>query len=136
MDLNERFAVSEGKIRDLRARIERVGLDLAAVQETFVRGGGKGGQKINKTANCVQLRYPPLGLTIRCQKDRRRSVNRFLALRELVERIETRAAPATSTRVKETERVRKRKARRRGRSRRKYGTSGPEAPDQPEGGAG
>ena len=120
MNLNERFDVSEEKIRMLTQRIQRLKIDVAAIEERFVRGGGKGGQKINKTANCVQLRYPPLDLSVRVQRERKRTVNRFLALRDLVDQIEMRVSPETSERLKEIERIRKRKTRRARRSAAKY----------------
>lgn len=75
---------------------------------------------MNKTSNRVQLCYPPLELRVACQRDRRRSVNRFLALRELVDRIEMRISPETSERLKEVERLRRRKSRRRARADEKY----------------
>jgi len=121
MNLNERFNVSDGKIQALRERIARLKLDIGLIKENFIRGGGKGGQKINKTANCVLLHYPPLGLVVRCQRDRRRSVNRFLALRELIDRIELELSPQYSRRLKEMRRIQKRKARHLSRARKKYG---------------
>lgn len=123
MNLNVHFNVSEGKVRALRERIARLGIDVSCIEEGFIRGGGKGGQKINKTANCVVLRYPPLNFAVRCQRDRRQSVNRFLALRELVDKIEMRVSPETSQRLEEVTRLRKRKACRRQRSRKKYGVA-------------
>jgi uncharacterized cupin superfamily protein len=99
-----------------------------------VRGGGKGGQKINKTANCVQLNYPPLGLSVRCQKDRQRSLNRFLALRELVDRIEVEISPGTSERLREIEKIRKRKSKKAGRSKEKYGSPNTQRPSGSPGG--
>jgi protein subunit release factor B len=102
VNLNERFPVSDAKIEELKNRMKRLGIDAGAVEERFIRGGGKGGQKINKTANCVQLNYPPLGLSVRCQKDRQRSLNRFLALRELVDQIEIKISPGTSARKSST----------------------------------
>lgn len=113
MNLNERFDVSPPKIEQLRERIARLGIDLGQVEEQFVRGSGKGGQKINKTSNCVLLNYPPLELSVRCQRERKRTINRFLALRELVDQVEMKISPGTSERLKEFERLRKRKARRR-----------------------
>jgi protein subunit release factor B len=109
--LNEDFGVSASKLDDLKARILRLGIDLARVEETFSRGGGKGGQKINKTSNRVQLAYAPLDLRVACQRERKRSLNRFLALRELVDRIEMKTSPETSERLREIERLRKNKAR-------------------------
>jgi peptide chain release factor len=116
MNLNENFPVSPGKIEALKERIARLKINLNLVEEQFTRGGGKGGQKINKTSNCVILRYPPLGLAVRMQKERQRSLNRFLALRELVDQIEMKISPETSPRLKEMEKIRKQKARRQRRS--------------------
>jgi protein subunit release factor B len=133
MHLNDLVDVAPAKVEALRARIARLRIDLAAVGEQFVRGGGRGGQKINKTANCVVLTYPPLDLRVRCQRERRRSLNRFFALRELVDRIEMKVSPETSERLKEQERVRRNKdrARRRGMHRDNETASG-EAPRPPE----
>ncbi len=81
-------AVTPAKLDALRARIARLGIDLPAIQEKFVKGGGKGGQKINKTSNAVVLSY--LGFVVKVQWERSRELNRFLALRELVDRVEGR----------------------------------------------
>ena len=110
MNFSEFSEITPAKIDALKARIARLGIDLRLVDEQFIRGSGNGGQKINKTSNAVQLRYPALGLVVRCQRERKRSLNRFLALRELVDEIEVRISPETSQRLKEIERIRRRKA--------------------------
>ena len=120
MNLTERFDVSPGKVEALLERIRLLKIDAALIEEGFTRGSGKGGQKINKTSNCVQLYYPPLDLRARCQRERKRTINRFLALRELVDRIEMKVSPGTSERLKEIEKLRKRKSRRQERSAEKY----------------
>lgn len=125
MNLSEKFPVSPGKIEALLARMAALGIDARQIEESFVRGGGPGGQKINKTASCVQLRYPPLGLVVRCQRERQRSLNRFLALRELVDEIEARLSPSTSLRLKDIDRLRRSKARARRRAKRKHAPPGP-----------
>ncbi|MCX5790567.1 MAG: peptide chain release factor-like protein [Elusimicrobia bacterium] len=125
MDLRERFDVSQAKVEELRRRIERLKIDLKAVEECFSRGGGKGGQKRNKTSNRVTLRYSPMDLVIHCERERRRSVNRFLALRELVDQIEIRISPETSERLREFEAARRRKAKRSARAKEKYGADAP-----------
>ena len=56
--------------------------------EKFVRGSGSGGQKINKTSNCVFLKHLPTGVCIKCQIDRSREMNRFLARRELCDQLD------------------------------------------------
>lgn len=127
MILDEHTDVSPGKLEALRARIQTLGIDLAQVEEQFVRGGGPGGSKINKTSNCVVLRYAPLNLVVRCQRDRRRSLNRYFALRELVDQIEARISPGTSKKLADIDRKRKSKARagRRARARRREATAEP-----------
>jgi peptide chain release factor len=94
MNLNEVPPVTPAKFQDLKDRIARLGLDLRQVEESFVKGSGKGGQKINKTSNAVMLKYAPMGLVVKCQRERQRSINRFLALRTLVEKIERRMRSA------------------------------------------
>ena len=111
MNLGEGVTVSPGKLLHLVGRMKSLGIDPAAIEEQFVRGGGPGGQKINKTSNCVLLRYAPLDLAVRCQQDRRRGVNRYLALRELVDQAEIRLSPGTSQRLMERERKRRNKSR-------------------------
>ena len=117
MNFPELSDITAAKVEALKARIARLGIDLRLVDEQFTRGSGKGGQKINKTSNAVLLRYAPLGLVVRCQRERKRSVNRFLALRELVDEIELKISPETSERLREIEKHRKSKARARARAR-------------------
>ena len=111
MNFTEFSEITPAKVAALKERIARLGIDLRLVEEQFTRGSGKGGQKINKTSNAVLLKYPPMDLIIRCQRERKRSLNRFLALRELVDRIEFVISPQTSERLKEMDRIRRRKAR-------------------------
>ena len=101
----------------LRARIARLLIDLARVEESSIRSGGPGGQKVNKTASGVRLHYP-LGdetLIVKWTRERSHALNRFLALRALVDEIEARVSPETSERLRERARIRRRK----GRSRRR-----------------
>jgi len=127
MNPPEVAGISEGKRSALLARIAALGIDLAVVEEQFVKGGGPGGSKINKTSNCVVLRYAPLDLIVRCQQDRRRSVNRFLALRELVDQIEMKVSPGSSQRLREIDRKRRNKARAGRRARAKHAGATPPA---------
>lgn len=110
MNLNEKFPVSEAKLAALKERILRLNIDLNKIEESFARGGGKGGQKINKTSSRVILKYAELIVSV--QRERQRSLNRFLALRELVDQIEMKVSPETSARLKEIEKIRKQKKRR------------------------
>jgi protein subunit release factor B len=56
--------------------------------ESFLKGSGPGGQKINKTSSAVQLKHLPTGIVVKCQETRSRSQNRKFARRLLQERIE------------------------------------------------
>ncbi|MHC4198557.1 MAG: peptide chain release factor family protein [Planctomycetota bacterium] len=113
--------VARAKLSDLRGRIERLGIDLAAVEERFVKSGGPGGQKVNKTASGVQLSYDPLGVIVKWTRERSRALNRFLALRELVDEVEIKVSPGSSKRLRERDRLRKQKDRRRRRGGAKKG---------------
>jgi protein subunit release factor B len=129
MNLNSDFGVSPGKVSALQARMARLGIRVADVVEDVAKGGGPGGAKTNAVHNAVKLSYPPLELEVRCREDRRLCVNRFLALRELVDRIEERTSPSTSRRLKEADRKRNAKARagRRNRQRTRLRASSSEA---------
>lgn len=79
---------SPKKQAELKERMEKLSLIEADIQEKFILGGGKGGQKQNKTANCVQLKHLPSGITVKCQQERSREANRFFARRLLCDKLE------------------------------------------------
>lgn len=80
--------ISSEKLTDLGQRMAALGISENDLLEKFVRGSGAGGQKINKTNNCVFLKHLPSGVCIKCQMDRSRELNRFLARRELCDQLE------------------------------------------------
>jgi protein subunit release factor B len=82
----------------LRARFVSLGVKPAEVSEQFIRGGGAGGQKINKTSSTVVLRHLPTGMEVRCQRERSQSVNRLLAWVELADKLEWRRREAANQR--------------------------------------
>lgn len=82
------------------------------IEESFVTGSGKGGQKINKTANCVHLRHLPSGKEVKCQKHRERSANRVSAYKLLILKIEESVKGADSERQQNFFKIRKQKQRR------------------------
>ncbi|GLB35391.1 putative RF-1 domain containing protein [Lyophyllum shimeji] len=83
------------------------------LEETFVRGSGPGGQSINKTENNVQLLHIPTGIRVSCQETRSLAVNRRLARRNLLEKLDKLANPGLSKedllRAKQRERERRRR---------------------------
>lgn len=80
--------ITSDKLAALEQRMAALGIAEPDLLEKFVRGSGAGGQKINKTSNCVFLKHLPTGVCIKCQMDRSREMNRFLARRELCEQLE------------------------------------------------
>lgn len=81
------FAVSVEKQRLLQKRMNELGVTEADFQENFIRSSGKGGQHVNKSSTCVHLLHPSTGLEVKCMRERSQSVNRFIARRELLEKI-------------------------------------------------
>jgi protein subunit release factor B len=104
--------VNTAKILALCQRMNKLGIREADIREDFIRGSGRGGQKINKTSSCVQLLHLPSGIQIKCQQTRMRELNRFLARRELCARLEERLLGAQSARQQEIEKIRRQKRRR------------------------
>jgi protein subunit release factor B len=104
--------ISAGKQADLAGRMRRLGIRDADLAEKFILGSGRGGQKLNKTSSCVYLRHVPTGIEIKCQRERSRELNRFLARRELCDRLDERLRGAESARRQEFERIRRQKRRR------------------------
>ena len=96
----------------IAALMLRVELREADIDERFIRGSGAGGQKINKTSSCVQLRHLPTGKIVKCQRTRSRETNRWLAREELAQQLLDEYLGELSERRQEEERIRRRKRRR------------------------
>lgn len=109
------FAVSEAKNRWLQQRMQELSIKEEDLEERFVRSSGKGGQHVNKTSTAVQIRHLPSGIEARCDKERSQSLNRFLARRELLDKI-ARSRGLTTATDENTARIRKQKARRKRRT--------------------
>lgn len=82
------------------------------VEEAFIRGSGKGGQKINKTSSCVWLRHRPSGVEVRCQAHREQSRNRVAAYKLLIDKIEEKVRGVESKFARTRFKLKKQKARR------------------------
>lgn len=113
------FPVGEKKNRWLKEKMKALGVREEDIEEKFIRSSGSGGQKVNKTSTCVYLRHIPTGIEVKCMKERSQSLNRFLARRELLEKISRVSGQITSGDIK-MERMRRQKAKRRKRARLKY----------------
>ncbi len=116
------FAVSEDKNKWLREKMESLGIAEKDIEEKFVRSSGHGGQNVNKTSTCVYLKHLPTGIEVKCMKDRSQSINRFLARRERIKKIEAFSGTASQIDAK-AEKIRKQKAKKRKRAHLKYDSS-------------
>ncbi|MGA2017733.1 MAG: peptide chain release factor-like protein [Opitutaceae bacterium] len=89
----------------IQSRLRALGVPVSEVEERFVRGGGPGGQKINKTSSTVWLRHRPTGIEVRCQAERSQAANRELAWTELCDRLDARVRAAADAARQERERA-------------------------------
>ena len=106
------FKISLKKQKKLEERMQKLGVFEKDIIEKFIRSSGKGGQKVNKTATCVYLKHIPTGIEIKCQKERVQSLNRFLARRILVDKIEAMILGKESAQQQQIEKIRRQKRRR------------------------
>lgn len=92
--------------------MQKLGITEKDIVEKFIRSGGKGGQKVNKTASCVYLKHLPTGIQVKMQRERSQSLNRFLARRVLTDKIEELILGVKSRRQQAIEKIRRQKRKR------------------------
>ena len=97
---------------DILEKAEKLKVFGEDVEEKFIRGGGAGGQKINKTASCVWLKHIPTGIEVKCQRHRERERNRTSGYKLLVNKIESVVLGEESEEAQKAFKVRKQKKRR------------------------
>ena len=93
----------------LSLRMKRLGLQERDLVERFIRGSGPGGQKINKTSSCVQLRHLPSGIEIKCQQSRSLLANRVKARDLICDLVEQRELKRQARRRFDAEKRRRQK---------------------------
>src|SRR6476660_9657548 len=111
------FPVSPAKETQLAERMASLGVKEADIEESFVRSGGHGGQNVNKTATCVMLVHRPTGLQVKCQATRQQGLNRFLARRLLLDKIEAKQKGFVAEERARIEKIRRQKRKRSRRAR-------------------
>ena len=95
----------------LRRKMAELGIASSDLDESFVRASGPGGQHVNKTSTAVLLKHLPSGLAVKCGQTRSQKLNRFLALRILLEKIEAGRRQAANEARFEREKIRRQRRR-------------------------
>ena len=104
--------ISPETIERIKALMAEASVFEEDLEESFILGGGPGGQKTNKTSNVVRLSHEPSGIAVKCGENRSREVNRWLARRLLAETILEREHKRKSDARQKAEKVRRQTRRR------------------------
>lgn len=107
-----KFIISPEKERALQDKMAKLGIKDEDIIEKFIRSGGPGGQNVNKTSTCVYLKHLPTGIEVKCQSERSQALNRFLARRRLVEKVESLILGRESEKQRMIEKIKRQKRRR------------------------
>ncbi|MBN1471423.1 MAG: peptide chain release factor-like protein [Syntrophaceae bacterium] len=106
------MSVSLDKEKALSERMRNLGVLETDFEESFVRSSGPGGQKVNKSSTCVYLVHLPTGLSVKCQRERSQILNRFLARRLLLDKIERQQKGFIAEEKEKLEKIRRQKRKR------------------------
>lgn len=106
--------------QQIQAILKDVNMKSQNLTWKFVRGGGKGGQKVNKTNNCVILTHDLTGIQVKVHRSRDLETNKNLAIRNLKVKLDNFLNGNESKQAKKNEKRRRNKSRNRRRSRLKH----------------
>ena len=104
--------ISPEKIEAIRKLMEEASVYEDDLEESFILGGGPGGQKTNKTSSVVRLSHEPSGVAVKVGESRSREENRWLARRMLAETILDNEHKRKSAARQKQEKIRRQKRRR------------------------
>jgi protein subunit release factor B len=106
------FPVSSDKEKRLSERMRALGVRESDIDEQFVRSSGAGGQNVNKVSTCVLLYHRPSGVRVKCQEERSQALNRFLARRLLLDKIEAKLRGAETAEEQKIAKIQRQKRKR------------------------
>ncbi len=106
------FSVSPAKENTLKSKMYSLNIYEKDIEESFIRSGGKGGQKVNKASTCVYLKHIPTGIEVKCQKERSQALNRYHARAILAKKIEQLIKGKESEERNRIEKIRRQKRKR------------------------
>ncbi len=113
------MSISPEKWKSLELHMKKLGIIEKDLEESFVRSGGAGGQKVNKASSCVYLKHIPTELEVKCQVSRSQADNRYFARRILCEKFEMQVLKVKTQKNYEAYRIARQKKRRSRRIRKK-----------------
>ena len=106
------YNVNLTKEHALKEKMARLGVRESDIVESFIRSSGPGGQNVNKVSTAVYLKHIPTGIEVKCGQERSQALNRFLARRILVNKIETMILGKASEERRKIEKIRRQKRKR------------------------
>lgn len=104
--------ITRGKWQQLHVRMFSLGIHEEDLVEKFILGSGSSGQKINKTSSCVWLKHEPTGITIKCQQERSRELNRYYAHQRLCDKLNFQKNKVKSEREQAIAKIKRQKRKR------------------------
>ena len=104
--------ISPEKIEAIRKLMAEASVYEDDLEESFIMGGGPGGQKTNNTTSVVRLSHGPSGVAVKVGESRSREDNRWLARRMLAETILDNEHKRKSAARQKAEKIRRQKRRR------------------------
>jgi len=107
------------KLLDLEKRMDKLCIKKEDIEEKFIKASGRGGQKVNKSSSAVFLKHQKTNLTVKCGKSRSQSLNRFYALRMLIEKIEKAVMGIDDKKRIKAKKIKKQKQRRKRKTQKK-----------------
>jgi protein subunit release factor B len=114
------MVVSDKKKKDLKEKMKALKIFEKDLLEKFILASKKGGQKVQKTSSCVYLKHLPTGIEVKCQRERERETNRYLARKMVLELFQEKVLKVKTKKTKILEKKKKQKKRRKRKSLKKY----------------